>query len=132
MDGPQDRLHRQIQSADAAQGVLDPLALGGELFRVSHVAKTAAAALGVIGTVGSQPVGGWSQDLHHMAPDSGAAYLIQIDPAGLAPQAARHKDGRAVQPGDAGAIAGIGVYGQCLYGVFRHPIHETRYSFRAE
>ena len=67
-----------------------------------------------------------------MAPDRGASHLVQVDPAGLTPQAARHKDGRAVQTGDAGAVAGIGIDSQCLYGVFHHPIHETRYSFKAE
>jgi hypothetical protein len=50
-----NRLHRQIQSADAGQGVLHPLALGAQFLSIGQMPVGAAAARPVIGAVRLYP-----------------------------------------------------------------------------
>ena len=82
------------------------------------MAQAAAAAPAEVGTVGGDAAGRWLLDPDHVAPDGGAAYFIQVDRTCFAPEAAGHKDHRAVEPGDAVAVAGITLDEEGMFSVF--------------
>ena len=105
--GAVDHVHAEVEAADAAQSVLHPLTLELQLLGIAHVPQRTAAALWKVRAVRLDPGGGGGDHLLHPAPGGGLAHLQQLYPAALSPERTLDKDGHAVQPSNAVALAGV-------------------------
>ena len=112
-----------LHPAQTGEGVVHPGVLGLQLLGVVHVPELAAAASAVVGAVGDHPGGGGGDHLMHPPPQGGAAHVGQAHVAHLSPDAALDKNHHALQPGHAGAVAGVALDGQpvnLLFGQLSH------------
>ena len=110
--GAQDGLHPDRSAADAAQGVFHPRPLGLKLFRIVHMPEAAAAALGIVGTVGGNAGRRRREDRFHPPPESAAAHVGELHLADFPSEGAGNEDHHALQTAHAAAVAGVAVNGQ--------------------
>ena len=99
--------HRQVQTAQAVEGVLHPLTLGVQFLLIGHVAELTASALAVVGTVRLDAGGGWGAQGGDVGPGGVVAHVLDAHVRLFAPDRPVDKDHHAVNAGHAGAVAGI-------------------------
>ena len=104
---PVDGGHRQGKTAQAAEGVLHPLALGVQFLLIGHVAELTASALIIVGAVRLDAGGGWGAQGGDVGPGGVVAHVLDAHVRLFASDRSVDKDHHAVNAGHAGAVAGI-------------------------
>ena len=99
--------HRQVQTAQAVEGVLHPLALGVQFLLIGHVAELTASALAVVGAVRLDAGGGWGVQRGNVGPGGVVAHVLDAYVCLFASDRSVDKDYHAVNAGHSGAVAGI-------------------------
>jgi hypothetical protein len=102
----------QIRTANAAESVFYPMALGGQLRLIGHVPVLAAAAPGIIRAIGCTAVRRGFQHLLQTGPGSRSAHFHQLYPADFTGQGAFHKDYLPIKMGNALASGADALYGE--------------------